>query len=392
MRGYKKRYFILLGAILLLSTSNFAQDNFRRIDKYAQRTPEKFTQSLSDLSAYLCEPAQTELEKVRSIFVWITHHLQYDESAYNNGNRRINQNNADILRRRKAVCFGYANLFQALCQEAGLQVEVISGYSKGTITAQPNLDEADHAWNAVKIDSQWYLLDATWGSSLIDEDNIFVQQKEDTYFLTKPENFIQSHLPNLPMWQLLPCPISPTLFSQPADSINQFLQLNPDTCFSFPDSIAYFLSLNQTDRLLWNAKQTFQFNPSPSNQKNLGHSLFDYAGLLAERAELLQSTGPLDSLTILQESILHSCQKAVALCKPYNWQKELYINTLINQAVALYQMTDEAEKPKVLYQKALRHINSANELMERMNNSLFVQYARQQCEEIQVVLESLIKD
>ena len=52
----------------------------------------------------------------------------------------------------KAVCEGYAKLFQYLCYRTGIHATQISGIADG----------GGHMWNAVKLDGDWYELDATW--------------------------------------------------------------------------------------------------------------------------------------------------------------------------------------------------------------------------------------
>ena len=76
-----------------------------------------------------------------------------------------------VLKRKHAVCEGYANLYKAIAQAIGLEVERIDGYAKAygyrpgqkIVGTQPN-----HSWNAVKIDGEWALLDVTWGAGYSD--------------------------------------------------------------------------------------------------------------------------------------------------------------------------------------------------------------------------------
>ena len=61
-------------------------------------------------------------------------------------------------------------------RSAGLEVETISGVSKGAgyepgmFTKNPyNNDDCAHAWNKVKIDGTWFLMDATWSAGAVGE-------------------------------------------------------------------------------------------------------------------------------------------------------------------------------------------------------------------------------
>nr|WP_274608267.1 transglutaminase-like domain-containing protein [Bifidobacterium saguinibicoloris] len=54
----------------------------------------------------------------------------------------------------KGVCMSYAYAYQALAKAVGLDTRVVTGSVSGT--------KASHAWNYVKIDGTWLLIDPTW--------------------------------------------------------------------------------------------------------------------------------------------------------------------------------------------------------------------------------------
>lgn len=92
----------------------------------------------------------------------------------------------------------------------GLEVGKISGYTKSfsyrvgdSFKGKP----ANHAWNAVKLDGQWQLLDVTWAAGYVNDGHQFVHRFNDQYFLTPPEEFILDHFPKDPQWQLLAEPV-----------------------------------------------------------------------------------------------------------------------------------------------------------------------------------------
>ena len=68
---------------------------------------------------------------------------------------------AEILQGRKGVCADYAELFCALASYCNLRSESIAGEAAmpdGMVFPRPG---ANHAWNVVMIEAQWYLIDAT---------------------------------------------------------------------------------------------------------------------------------------------------------------------------------------------------------------------------------------
>ncbi len=185
--------------------------NFELIDQHALDAPEWAEESVESLAAYLIEPAQNDLEKVRAIFRWITHNIAYDREGLRAGIRG-DQSAEGALASRKVVCEGYSRLFKALGHLAGLEVAYITGWVREERAAAflegttPLEDPNYHAWNAVRIGGDWYLLDTTWA-----DDNAIV---EEFFFLTPPDQLIYTHFPRNPIWQLLEIPITREEFTE----------------------------------------------------------------------------------------------------------------------------------------------------------------------------------
>jgi len=183
--------------------------SYERIDTHVLQTPNQMETSVQTLAAYLVKPARNEHEKVRAIFRWVTENIAYDTDGYFSG--KYGDLSPDgVLKSRRAVCDGYAGLFDMLGEAAGLEVVKVIGYSKGYSYAVGDTYDrtTNHAWNAVMIDNQWHLLDATWGAGYLGENKKFVRKFQAYYFLTPPEAFIYDHLPSETRWQLLEQPVS----------------------------------------------------------------------------------------------------------------------------------------------------------------------------------------
>jgi hypothetical protein len=181
-------------------------DKYAYLDKYARETPDKYSRTNSKLAEYLQRPAKNDLEKARLVYSWIATHIHYDDDGFNTGKYRVESADS-ILIRRRAVCDGFSSLFQELGLLMDLEVEKISGYAKGYgYKPGDKFSEIDHAWNAVKIDGTWKLIDVTWGSSVSETtDNGLLKStmRFDPYwFCVPPEAFIFSHLPENKDWQL----------------------------------------------------------------------------------------------------------------------------------------------------------------------------------------------
>jgi hypothetical protein len=188
--------------------------SYDEIDAHALAAPKSSEESVQSLAAYLIEPAANDREKARAIFRWICENIDYDLEAYFTG-RIGSTNSTDVLKSRSSVCSGYSDLFSSLAGEAGLETVKIRGYGKG-YSYRPGdnfTGPYNHAWNAVKINGTWYLVDATWGAGYLGNAG-YVRLFDDHYFLTQPSQFIFDHLPDEERWQLLDEPLSKAEFER----------------------------------------------------------------------------------------------------------------------------------------------------------------------------------
>lgn len=166
-----------------------------------RKVPRRYDNDIAKLAFELTEEHTTEKEKVHALYTWLCENIAYDTKAYFSGD--YGDNTAEtVLRRKSGVCAGYANLFEAMTDELGIESEIVVGHSKG-YGFEPGKEGGDlHAWNVVKVDGRWALLDATWGSGYINTDKAFVRRVTDDWFMTPPKAFIYTHLPEDDKWQL----------------------------------------------------------------------------------------------------------------------------------------------------------------------------------------------
>ena len=172
----------------------------------------------AELSQALISKSRSEKEKVTAIFNWITENISYyrpdPKKARKNGKALDNNHEiyfddgmalpplnervaAKVISERRAVCEGYARLFQSLCDHAGIRSQIITGYARTKWNGPAAGFRSNHTWNAVNIDSVWYLLDVTWASGFISRSTgDFIRHFDDYYFLTEPSKFIEHHYPD----------------------------------------------------------------------------------------------------------------------------------------------------------------------------------------------------
>lgn len=359
--------------------------NKRKVDQRALKAPKKLHDDLPRLTAYLTEGADSDFEKARGIYTWIVSNISYDHKVIEDDIRRINKNIRDILTRRKAICMGYADLFDAMAKLAELESVTIDGYSKGTATSKADLNEPDHSWNAVKLEGKWYLLDATWGSSLALDDQIYTTINED-FFLTEPGQFLKTHLPIVPFWQLLDCPISPKVYEEGEVAISNYLS-SCDSTYHYQDSLQQYLELPTSDRRLRLATVAYHYNPTADMREEYGHALMDYAGSLSDSVDIYQMQDELAPMIRLQEEIISTCERADSLIDFHVWQDELFAETIINNVVALFQQNQGQSPPITPWASLIGKLEQAQLILKDIKKSYFKDMALQQCEQYISILK-----
>lgn len=232
---------VLFCFFLLPLIHTFCTD-FSKIDIQSGTVPSSL-KTAPEITGYLTRNLQTPTEKVRAIYYWISHNIQYDTSllkyaniSYSFGERNLLK---EVLENRKGVCQHYAELFQTCCTSAGIRSYIISGYSK----TDGRVAGLSHAWNAVVIDGMYYEIDATWAAGYVD-DNRFTAHFNDEYFMISPAEFIKTHIPFDPMWQLLDNPLTHVELQN-----SDYSKLKIPGIYNFSDSIKAIVHLDSLNIL-----------------------------------------------------------------------------------------------------------------------------------------------
>ena len=190
--------------LLLASSSNYTNPlnkvDKAKVNKFLSYLPKRESTSETDMCTAM-KKAQTKYslnhaESAYFVFRWISENIAYD--CYSHG---IDYKEESSYTKGKAVCGIYSLIFKRMCEALGLETIKIEGYAKGASYIPGELLQINHAWNAVKIDSVYYLVDSTWGSGSCRGDK-FIKTLKEFYFCTKPEVFANSHFPADNKWQL----------------------------------------------------------------------------------------------------------------------------------------------------------------------------------------------
>ncbi|XP_054470246.1 kyphoscoliosis peptidase [Anoplopoma fimbria] len=194
---------------------------FHRVDSHVIRAgaelKEKCVYDVKTIVQSIIRGARNELERLRAIWVWLCHNIEYDVSGYLGRSEKLSSPE-EVIAAGRGVCCGYSSLCTEMCREVGIECQEVPGHSKGIGYLQGQSLQnvkSDHLWNCVLLGGQWFLLDACWGAGRVDvEHESFVKRFDEFYFLTDPEEFIESHFPDEERWQLLEAPIPPEEFER----------------------------------------------------------------------------------------------------------------------------------------------------------------------------------
>lgn len=153
-------------------------------------------------------------DRLRAAFTWVATHIDYDVHGFFGGNIYAAQFPATmsdsvmrdkvfaenvgkkVLKEKKGVCEGYAQLYKTLCLKMGIPCKVVTGYGKTSVEKSTKAYSSNHSWNLVQSGGKWYPVDATWAAGYTDFSKMrFYRDFNDHYFFTPPQLLLIDHYP-----------------------------------------------------------------------------------------------------------------------------------------------------------------------------------------------------
>jgi len=221
-----KNLILLLFFTFILSLqaqqSDFKEIDFTNADRIANLHEGEDLINLPMLVHNLTYQLDTEVERFRAIYYWVSHNIKGEYSLISRNDRKRNtfkkdperlrqwndQFKKEVFKRllfdKETLCTGYAYLIKKLANIAGLECEIIRGHSLINRSTIKSKDIPNHSWNAVKLDGKWYLCDATWSAGFTNvSTSLFEFDFDNAYFLMEPSEFAKSHKPIDSKWTLL---------------------------------------------------------------------------------------------------------------------------------------------------------------------------------------------
>lgn len=234
----------LLFFFFFISTTTFSQ-NFENVDTKVLEYP-RFSK-VEDLTNQIEKDFSSDADKVRAAFFWLAKNIRYNLKEYYNPRKRsysfrysseeekvqkiqalIDNLVNKAFRNKMGVCEEYAQSFKKICDLLHIEAAVIQGYTRNTVNEIGVIPNASsHAWNGVKIDGKWMILDATWAAGSL--RNGKWNRKFNNYFFDMPkEKMFKTHYPKDAIWVLRFGRMSLQEFYNQPIYKNTFLKLNAD--------------------------------------------------------------------------------------------------------------------------------------------------------------------
>ncbi len=180
--------------------------------------------SSSQFASILNHKFKDKIDKAGAVYYWIATHLELDTKDYFSDKKqyiynfryrtteekdwKIQKVNMDLaeeaFKTKRANYLGYVMLFKKLCDNVGLECEVVEGSFLNTME---NIGKdpvyVNFMWNVFRVKEKWYLVDILSGSGVVNEHtNTFTAKYRELFFMTDPDVFFLSHYPKNKKWLL----------------------------------------------------------------------------------------------------------------------------------------------------------------------------------------------
>ena len=158
--------------------------------------------AVSQLARRVTAGLADDRARLEAIHDWVARNIAYDVPV---SLRPLSsgQDPATVLRKRMAVCGGYARLTGAMLEVVGIESRVASGWARWDTQTWAEVLAANaqpfHAWNEVLLDGRWVTVDTTWDAGFVDSaTGTFQWRFSRRYLDPTPEVFAITHSQDRP--------------------------------------------------------------------------------------------------------------------------------------------------------------------------------------------------
>jgi hypothetical protein len=347
---------------------------YKKVDSLILAYSEQRQPKLDSLVRFVNHSFSSDTDKVRAYYRWIAENIDYDVDlmlAMSDGDeiRHMSQHPDTVFERRIAVCEGYARLMKEFCEASAIACEIIPGYSK--TSEDDKVMDLYHAWNAVKINDTWQLVDVTWANNYM-ADGEYSKSFNGKYFLDTPETFVKDHLPLDPMWQLSHKPLTK----------NGFFENSEERIFDFnyTDSITQYLTADAKERHYLDIKHYHGYDPGNMrfskaldviHNNTAAHFLLDATSNYLKYVDFFSNE-------FSEETAYNDCKKASALLSESRVNLTRTINYLRDKTAITEEFTKNFDEIRNTARANLEMVNRNLEILGRYQKRLAVAAARKQ--------------
>lgn len=132
-----------------------SSNNYSELTKSYSNVTEDDINTINSILNSIIKPGMTETEKIRTVHNWIVCNTTYNDKYYDRGDSFNHVSN--LLNNKIGVCQGYSVTFYIFMKQMGIPCTLVMGKT----------DNVSHAWNAVKLDGNWYYIDVTWDDPVV---------------------------------------------------------------------------------------------------------------------------------------------------------------------------------------------------------------------------------
>lgn len=196
--------------------SGIVAQDFQNVDNIVMSYPRYTTPQ--QLANRISRDFKDDASKVRATFRWLTHNIRYDleeyyqpkkviKFRYSTEEERLEKLQAikdkivkDAFLTKMGVCEEYAQAFKKVSDLLGIEAQVLKGYVRNSALDIGRVPPStNHAWNSVKINNKWILLDATWAAGYV-YNGKWVKDYNEYFFAVDPKKISLTHYPDDRKW------------------------------------------------------------------------------------------------------------------------------------------------------------------------------------------------
>ena len=140
----------------------------------------------------IVSPTMSDYEKVLTIHDYIINTTTYDYDRLNNGTiPDSSYTAAGVLMNKIGVCEGYSEATKLLLNLIGIECEIVTGTASNNVA---------HAWNIIKLDEEWYMLDTTYDDPITFDNGKRVETLSYDYFNVTSSILRKDHSWDMSKW------------------------------------------------------------------------------------------------------------------------------------------------------------------------------------------------